>query len=149
MEDLDVFIGGFVVESRENLSRFERDLVDLEKHPSSKETLDSAFRAIHNLKSAAGFLGLEKLEAVSHAGESLLSSLRSGAITLNPPIANALLALVDYATGSFAVLESSGGEPSTDHTALDADRTQCHWNRGRESRARTATCPTARGRSGR
>ena len=118
MGELDAFISEFVVESRESLSRFERDLVELERSPGSRDTLDSAFRAIHNLKSAAGFLALDQIEAVAHAGETLLSRVRSGAIAINPVIANALLAFVDYTTEALNALELTGVEPPADYLAL-------------------------------
>src|SRR5262249_32673801 len=53
------------------------------------------FRTLHTVKGSAGFLGLQKLQAVAHAAENLLSRLRSGELTFNAEIASALLAGVD------------------------------------------------------
>jgi chemotaxis protein histidine kinase CheA len=71
----------FLMESHENLDRLDQDLVALEKDPHSQETLASIFRTMHSLKGTSGFLGFDRLEAVGHAGENLLSRLRDGELT--------------------------------------------------------------------
>jgi chemotaxis protein histidine kinase CheA len=42
----------FLVESHENLSRLDQDLVELEKHPHDADLLGSIFRTIHTIKGA-------------------------------------------------------------------------------------------------
>jgi two-component system, chemotaxis family, sensor kinase CheA len=85
----------FLQESNENLDRLDQDFVKLESDPSDLELLKSIFRAIHTIKGTCGFLGFSKLEALAHAGESLLSILRAGELTLTPTIADGLLEMVD------------------------------------------------------
>lgn len=108
----------FVVESRENLDQLERDLIDLESHPTSRETLGSIFRTVHTIKGAAGFMGLPKLEALAHSGESVLSSLRDGTLAINPAITSALLGLSDTIRVMLVQVDSTGSEGETDCTAL-------------------------------
>ena len=48
----------FLVESHENLSRLDQDLVELEKHPHDADLLGSIFRTIPTIKRACGFLAL-------------------------------------------------------------------------------------------
>src|ERR1700747_1056509 len=74
----------FLVESNEGLDRFDRDLIALEKDKSSRELLDSIFRAVHTIKGTGGVLGFEKLVSISHVGESVLSRMRDGALVLSP-----------------------------------------------------------------
>lgn len=78
MDDLDHLIREFLVESHENLDQLDRDLVQLETDPHNRERLDRIFRTIHTIKGTCGFLNFDRLEAVTHAGESLLSHLRDG-----------------------------------------------------------------------
>src|SRR3954468_14578280 len=85
----------FLLETQENLAHLDLDLVTLEKEPTERETLARVFRTLHTVKGTAGFLGLLKLQSVSHAAESLLSRLRAGELKLDAPIASALLATVD------------------------------------------------------
>jgi two-component system chemotaxis sensor kinase CheA len=85
----------FLIETHENLSQLDLDLVTLEKEPTERATLSRVFRTLHTVKGTAGFLGLQKLQAVAHAAENLLSRLREGELVFNPEIAGALLAVVD------------------------------------------------------
>ena len=77
MSETDI-VKEFLVESRENLDRLDRDLVGLEKNPKDKEALAGVFRTIHTIKGTCGFLGFNKLEKVAHVGENLLTRLRDG-----------------------------------------------------------------------
>jgi len=92
---MDDLIKEFLVESSENLDRLDSELVKLESDPSSQELLSSIFRTIHTIKGSCGFLGFSKLEKVAHVGESLLSRLREGKLSLTPEITSGLLAMVD------------------------------------------------------
>jgi two-component system chemotaxis sensor kinase CheA len=85
----------FLVESNEGLDRFDRDLIALEKDKTSRELLDSIFRAVHTIKGTGGVLGFEKLVSISHVGESVLSRMRDGVLVLSPEIATTLLAMAD------------------------------------------------------
>ncbi|WP_033368083.1 Hpt domain-containing protein, partial [Dactylosporangium aurantiacum] len=78
-------------ESHENLDQLDRDLVALEAAPGSRELLSSIFRTIHTIKGTSGFLAFNRLEKVTHVGESLLSRLRDGAQGMTPSTTDALL----------------------------------------------------------
>ena len=95
LSEMDEVIKEFLVECNEGLDRFDRDLVALEKDRTSRELLDSIFRAIHTIKGTGGVLGYEKLVSISHIGESVLSRMRDGLLLLSPAIATALLAMAD------------------------------------------------------
>ena len=106
----DEIVREFLLESSENLDRLDRELVSLEKDPGNRETLSSIFRTIHTIKGTCGFLGFGKLEDVAHAGESLLSLLREGAIGLTPERTTALLSLVDAVRQMLGSIEAKGNE---------------------------------------
>jgi chemotaxis protein histidine kinase CheA len=108
MSDMDDIIKEFLIESQENLDQLDRDLVSLEKDPQSPELLANIFRTIHTIKGTSGFLALEKLGAVAHAGENLLSRLREKQLLLNPEITSALLATVDAVRQMLASIEATG-----------------------------------------
>jgi two-component system chemotaxis sensor kinase CheA len=104
---VDDLIQEFLVESNENLDRVDTELVKLEADPSSTELLAS-FRGVHSIKGACGFLGFNKLQALAHAGENLLSRLRDGVLVLSPEISSALLATVDGVRQMLASISSTG-----------------------------------------
>ena len=120
MEGFEEIIGEFLVESRENLDRLDLEFVELESDPTSRELLASIFRTIHTIKGTAGFLGLDRLEAVSHVGENLLSKLRDGELTTTPPMVSSLLALVDAVREMLAVVEATGEDGTEDYAELTA-----------------------------
>jgi two-component system, chemotaxis family, sensor kinase CheA len=118
LDDLDEIIAEFLVESHENLDQLDSDLVALEQDPTSRELLGSIFRTIHTIKGTTGFLGFGHLEALTHAGESLLSRLRDGELGLTPEITDALLTTVDAVRALLAAIEATRQEGEPDHAAL-------------------------------
>ena len=110
---MDDLIKEFLVESNDNLDRLDSELVKLETDPSSQELLSSIFRTIHTIKGSCGFLGFSKLEKVAHVGESLLSRLRDGKLSLTPEFTSGLLAMVDairIMLGEIQTTEQDGNE---------------------------------------
>jgi len=120
LDGMDEIVQEFLVESHENLDQLDRDLVELERDPSSKELLSSVFRTLHTIKGTSGFLAFGTLESVTHVGESLLSRLRDGAMTLNPEITTAMLEVVDAVRALLAEIENSGGEGTQTYPELVA-----------------------------
>ena len=115
---MDDIVKDFLIESNENLDRLDRELVKLESDPSSKELLASIFRTIHTIKGSCGFLGFARLEKLAHAGESLLSRLRDGKLTLSEDLTSALLATVDAIRQMLAAIEASGQDGEQDYASL-------------------------------
>ena len=118
MEVMDDIVTEFLVESHENLDQLDRDLVALERDPGSRELLSSIFRTVHTIKGTCGFLAFGTLESVTHVGESLLSRLRDGEMTLNPELTTILLEMVDAVRSLLASIEESGEEGDDDHAEL-------------------------------
>ncbi|MBY0279014.1 chemotaxis protein CheW [Candidatus Binatia bacterium] len=118
--ELDEVVREFLVESHEGLDQLDRDLVALERAPTSQDRLASIFRTIHTIKGTCGFLSFGKLESVAHVGENLLSRLRDGRLTLNADITSALLAMVDAVRRMLADIEATGSDGDDDYAALVA-----------------------------
>ena len=109
MQDEDV-IREFLVESHENLSRLDQELVELEKHPKDAELLASIFRTIHTIKGTCGFLAFSTLERITHQAESLLSQLRDGRRELSPSLVSLILDTVDATRKVLGSIEATGEE---------------------------------------
>src|SRR3954466_11191104 len=124
MSDDETIIKEFLIESYENLDRLDQDLIALEKDPKDRETLASIFRTIHTIKGTSGFLAFNQLEAVTHAGESLLSRLRDGLLPLTAEITTALLATVDAVREMLKSIEASGKEGQRDDHDLTSTLTR-------------------------
>ncbi len=109
MEDQDA-IREFLVESHENLSRLDTELVELEKRPKDAALLASIFRTFHTIKGTCGFLAFSTLEAITHQAETLLSQLRDGKRELTPSLVSQILETVDATRKVLASIEASGEE---------------------------------------
>jgi two-component system chemotaxis sensor kinase CheA len=109
-DSMDEVVQEFLVESAENLDQLDRDLVSLEKDPTSRELLGSVFRAVHTIKGTTGFLGFGRLEQVAHRAENLLSKLRDGVLQLDAERTTVLLDVVDVIRGLLARIEASGND---------------------------------------
>ena len=106
----DEIIREFLVESHENLSRLDQELVELEKRPKDTALLASIFRTIHTIKGTCGFLAFSTLEKFTHQAESLLSQLRDGERELTSPLVSLILETVDATRQVLASIEASGEE---------------------------------------
>ncbi|TMQ67104.1 MAG: chemotaxis protein CheA [Candidatus Eisenbacteria bacterium] len=113
-------VNEFIVESHESLNQIEGDLVALERDPSDRKKVAGVFRAVHTIKGTCGFFGFTKLESVAHAGEDLLSQLRSGDIAVDAEIAGVLLTLVDALREILTCIERTRNEGKRDYSALIA-----------------------------
>jgi two-component system chemotaxis sensor kinase CheA len=109
MQDEEV-VREFLVESHENLSRLDQELVELEKHPKDADLLASIFRTMHTIKGTCGFLAFSTLEGITHQAESLLSQLRDGIRDLNPALVTLILETVDATRKVLASIEATGEE---------------------------------------
>ena len=93
----DSLLFEFVTESKEHLSSIEPDLLTLESQgaDAGAEIVNRVFRAIHSIKGASGFFGLEALKNLSHTMESVLMLVRDGKLTVSATVMDPLLAGVD------------------------------------------------------
>ena len=110
MQDDQDVIREFLVESHENLSRLDQDLIELELHPKDSCRLASIFRTIHTIKGTCGFFAFSTLEKITHQAETLLSQLRDGKRELNPALISLILETVDATRKVLASIEASGKE---------------------------------------
>jgi two-component system, chemotaxis family, sensor kinase CheA len=110
----------FLVESFDNVEQVERDLLSLERKPDSESVLNSVFRSVHTIKGSAGFLGYTKLEKVTHVAESLLGSVRAGAMTFDQTVSERLLSTIDVIRTILHAIENEGSEGSDDYSDLIA-----------------------------
>ncbi|MFL6107047.1 MAG: chemotaxis protein CheW [Marmoricola sp.] len=114
MEDDAEIIAEFLVESHENLDQLDRDLVQLEQQPGSRELLSSIFRTIHTIKGTSGFLAFNRLEALTHVGENLLSRLRDGERVMDAGTTEVLLRMVDTVRALLDSVEATGTDAADD-----------------------------------
>ncbi len=108
---MDELIGEFLAETSESLDVIDAELVKFEEDPTDRATLDNIFRLLHTIKGTCGFLGLTRLEAVAHAGETLLGKFRDGDLVADSAAVTLVLQSLDRIKEILAGLEQTGLEP--------------------------------------
>jgi len=117
MEDNEI-IREFLIESNENLARLDQEMVELEQRPKDPALLASIFRTIHTIKGTCGLLAFNKLEAITHLAEDILSQLRDGQRELTPQLVTLILESVDAIKKIIVLIETTGSEGADTHSAL-------------------------------
>jgi len=108
---MDDLLSEFLTETSENLDVVDIELVKFEQNPNDKTVLDNIFRLVHTIKGTCGFLGLPRLEAVAHAGETVLGRFRDGSLTVTEGAVSVILEAIDQIKELLAHLEAEEVEP--------------------------------------
>lgn len=116
----DEDIQAFLVESYDNLDRIEQDILALEDPAAQTDALNRLYRSLHTIKGNCGFLPFPKLEAIAHAGESLLGKLRDESLKVTPQITSILLQAADGLRQMLREIEATGSETISDRSTLIA-----------------------------
>ncbi|HET7680054.1 MAG TPA: chemotaxis protein CheW [Xanthobacteraceae bacterium] len=75
---MDDLLREFLTETNESLGVVDVELVRFEQEPNNASILANIFRLVHTIKGTCGFLGLPRLEALTHAAETLMGKFREG-----------------------------------------------------------------------
>ncbi len=100
----------FLVETKEILEKLDIDLVQLESTPEDADLLNEIFRSFHTIKGTSGFLGLEKLQKLTHHLEDILNKLRKGEAKVNSNIMDGILDSFDALNELLSVVENEKNE---------------------------------------
>ena len=108
----------FLLESFEGLSNINDEITNYEKNPDDKELLNSIFRKVHTLKGSASFLGLKKLQEITHSAESLLDLIREGVFHLDSEMIDIFLESFDSCLELLRSIEATGKETDLDYSKV-------------------------------
>lgn len=107
---MDDLLQEFLAETGENLDTVDRELVRFEQEPNNSDILRNIFRLVHTVKGTCGFIGLPRLEALTHAAESVIGQFRDGA-PVSAIAVTAILETIDRIKDILAELAEKGEEP--------------------------------------
>ena len=107
---MDDLLREFLTETSESLDTVDNQLVRFEQDPNNARILDNIFRLVHTIKGTCGFLGLPRLEALAHAGETLMGKFRDG-MPVTGEAVSLILASIDRIKEILAGLEATQTEP--------------------------------------
>jgi two-component system chemotaxis sensor kinase CheA len=110
----------FLTEAHENLDVIDVELVRFEREPNNADLLSRIFRLVHTIKGTCGFLGLPRLETLTHAAETLMGKFREG-MPVTPDAVTLILTVIDRIKEILAELDRSENEPGGDDDDLIRD----------------------------
>ena len=137
----------FQAELQEHLGMLTKDLLSLEKNPTSDERtnlLTNVFRAAHSIKGAARSVNLKEIETISHRIEDVLVKIREGHLALTPHLFDVLLTAVD-AIGNVMTAHLRGEQMPGEVIAAVLARLDETVRGQAESRATQPATETSRG----
>src|ERR1700741_996948 len=114
---MDDLLREFLTETNESLDVVDVELVRFEQDPNNAKILDNIFRLVHTIKGTCGFLGLPRLEALTHAAETLMGKFRDGMAVTGKAV-SLILAAIDRIKLILDGLEKLQREPPGDDTDL-------------------------------
>jgi len=117
---MNEFIAQFLVECRELVTQATDDLLALEEQGDDRERLDSAFRAFHTLKGAAGIVDFDAMGRALHAAEDVLAAVRSNAGQVTPQLIGDGLTCLDQVSQWLDAMQVDGEIPSGADAQADA-----------------------------
>lgn len=92
--DDDLFMD-FVNEAKEYVILLETHMLELEKHPNNLNLINEIFRPFHTLKGVSGFMGLRKINHISHEAENILDKARNGKLKITTDICTLIFKTID------------------------------------------------------
>ncbi|WP_072395254.1 chemotaxis protein CheW [Hyphomicrobium sp. CS1GBMeth3] len=133
---MDELLKDFLTETTEHIEGAETQLVMFERNPSDASLITSIFRLVHTIKGTSSFLGLERLERVGHAAESVMGMLRDGV----PPTQHSvtiILAAIDRIKTIIEEIGQYGSEPPGDDSGI-INALEAYYAAGSEAAAAAA-----------
>ena len=138
---MDDLLREFLTETNESLDTVDNQLVRFEQDPNNAKILDNIFRLVHTIKGTCGFLGLPRLEALAHAGETLMGKFRDG-MPVTAEAVSLILASIDRIKEILGGLEATEAEPEGSDQDLIVQLEQM-VERGMQAMAAEASAPAA------
>jgi two-component system chemotaxis sensor kinase CheA len=117
---MNEFVEQFLIECRELVTQATDDLLALEESGDDRERLDSAFRAFHTLKGAAGIVDFDAMGRALHAAEDVLAAVRSNAGQVTPQLIGDCLTALDQVSQWLDAMQETGEVPAGADAQADA-----------------------------
>ncbi|MEM7576146.1 MAG: chemotaxis protein CheA [Planctomycetota bacterium] len=121
MSDMDAsLLQDFLTESGELIEQLDQDLVTLESadDDAQPDICNACFRALHTIKGAAGFLGIDNIIEFAHAAEDALNKLRKGEVEVTASVMDLLLTSADVVRGQIDQLGAGEQPDKADPTLI-------------------------------
>lgn len=93
--DMSRYLDAFLEESLEYLQNLNEYILELEKNPEDKETINAIFRVAHTLKGMSGSMGFTDMGELTHNMENIFDKFKNGELSVTTEVINALFKCLD------------------------------------------------------
>lgn len=98
MDDISLYRDLFFEETDEYLQILNECLLQLEKNPEDKDSIDEIFRSAHTLKGMSATMGYKTMAELTHEMENVFELFRRGSSTINSDVMSLIFLCVDKLT---------------------------------------------------
>ena len=116
--DVSQYLEIFIDESSEHLQSLSDCIMNLEKEPDNKSTINEVFRAAHSLKGMAGTMGFKRMQHLTHDMENVFQEVRSGKISVDSSMIDLLFKCLDALDQYLENVKSSSDEGTEDNEMI-------------------------------
>ena len=95
MTDTSEYKDMFIEESREHLKTLNQSLLDFEKNPKDKDTMNKIFRAAHTIKGMSATMNYDKIQKLSHKTEDTLDLIRNNKLEVDSKVIDLIFKCFD------------------------------------------------------
>ena len=108
---MDDLLSEFLVETSNRLVKLDGDIARFATEPGSGVTQAGLVDLFHTIKSASGFLALNRLETISQSVEDLLGRMQNGTVAASQAAGAVVVEAIDVVRRILRTLATSGTEP--------------------------------------
>ena len=116
--DVSQYLEIFIDESSEHLQSLSDCIMNLEKEPDNKDTINEVFRAAHSLKGMAGTMGFKRMQHLTHDMENVFQEVRSDKISVDSAMIDLLFKCLDALDQYLENVKSSSDEGTEDNEMI-------------------------------
>ena len=116
--DLSQYLEIFIDESAEHLQTLSDCIMNLEKEPDNKDTINEVFRAAHSLKGMAGTMGFKRMQHLTHDMENVFQEVRSEKIHVDSSMIDLLFDCLSALDAYLENIKSSSDEGTEENEVI-------------------------------
>lgn len=116
--DVSQYLEIFIDESGEHLQTLSDCIMELEKEPDNKDTINEIFRAAHSLKGMAGTMGYKRMQHLTHDMENVFQEVRNDTIKVDSQMIDLLFKCLDAIEGYLDNIKASSDEGEEDNEVI-------------------------------
>ena len=116
--DVSQYLEIFIDESAEHLQTLSDCIMNLEKEPDNKDTINEVFRAAHSLKGMAGTMGFKRMQHLTHDMENVFQEVRSEKIHVDSSMIDLLFDCLSALDAYLENIKSSSDEGTEENEVI-------------------------------